>query len=65
MDLRDMNLQIVIEIVDGGFIVTSPILFKTDDNEHINYRRSVLNSPRKVVKAVSEALNEFKLTSEE
>lgn len=66
MDLRDMNVSITVEIVDGGFIITTPSIIKSDKgDEGFVYRRSVVNSPRKAVKAVQEALNEFKLTSEE
>lgn len=66
MDLKDMNITITVEIVDGGFIVTLPVINKDgDDADFLIYRRSVVNSPRKAVKAVSEALNEFKLTIED
>lgn len=66
MDLRDINLSITVEIVDGGFIINTPVITKNEKGEeYAIYRRSVVNSPRKAVKAVQEALNEFKLTSEE
>jgi hypothetical protein len=62
MDLRDMNINVNIEIVEGGFIITSPYM---QEDGVLKYRRSVVNSPRKAIKFVSELLNEFKLTIEE
>ncbi|MEM4260488.1 MAG: hypothetical protein QXG00_04585 [Candidatus Woesearchaeota archaeon] len=66
MNLRDINLSVTIEIVDGGFIINTPVIITNDKGEEcVIYRRSVVNSQRKAIKAIQETLNEFKLTSEE
>lgn len=63
MDLRNMRLDIQIEIADGGFIVHTPVIVKNDKGEEtVIYRRCVVTSPRKALALVKDAMNEFKLS---
>lgn len=62
-DIRDFGLQIIVEIVDGGFIVSVPRVTKVDDVETgFVFRRTVVTSPRKALNLVKDAMNEFKLS---
>lgn len=63
-DIRDFDLQIIVEIVDGGFIVSTPHVTTVDGVETgFRFNRTVVTSPRKALALVKDAMNEFKLTA--
>lgn len=62
-DIKDLDLQIIVEMVDGGFIVHIPSVTKANDVETgFRYKRTVVTSPRKALALVKDAMNEFKLS---
>ena len=61
LDLNNIDLQINVEIVDGGFIVSAPQVMVVDGMETgFRFKRTVVTSPRKALNLVKDALNEFK-----
>jgi hypothetical protein len=65
-NLNTQNLQVTIDIVRGGFVLTYPYVITSvvDGSETLFERKEVFTSSNKMKKRISEVLESFKLTDE-
>ena len=66
MDLNKLELQVKIDIVRGGFVLTYPHVISSvvDGSESVFERKEVFTSANKMKKRIAEVLESFKLTDE-
>lgn len=66
MNVNTLELQVKIDIVRGGFVLTYPhvITSVADGSETVYERKEVFTSANKMKKRISEVLEQFKLTDE-
>ena len=66
MNFNTLELQVKIDIVRGGFVLTYPHVITSiaDGSETVYERKEVFTSANKMKKRISEVLEQFKLTDE-
>ena len=66
MSIQTLNLEVNIEIVRGGFVLTYPhvVTSVVNGSEEVFERKEVFTSSNKMKKRISEILEQFKLTDE-
>ena len=67
MEISKNTLEVKIELVRGGYVLTYPHVVTTvvDGSETLFERKEVFTSANKMKKRISEVLDAFKLTDEE
>ena len=66
MNINTLDLQVKIDIVRGGFVLTYPhvVTSVVNGSEEVFERKEVFTSANKMKKRLSEVLEQFKLTDE-
>lgn len=66
MNLQTVEIQVKIDIVRGGFVLTYPHVISSlvDGSETMFERKEVFTSANKMKKRIAEVLDSFKLTDE-
>jgi hypothetical protein len=66
MNLQTVEIQVKIDIVRGGFVLTYPHVIPSlvDGSETMFERKEVFTSANKMKKRIAEVLDSFKLTDE-
>ncbi len=67
MEISTHTLEVKIEMVRGGYVLTYPYVVTAvvDGSETLFERKEVFTSANKMKKRISEVLDAFKLTDEE